>query len=71
MTKSETELKPCPFCGEEIELIDMKANWNKDSWRIWHPYSIIKCILSEFIKSYPNRQQAIEHWNLRTGDNHD
>ncbi len=30
---SDKELKPCPFCNEDIELIDMRAKWNKNSWR--------------------------------------
>lgn len=64
-TDKELTLSPCPFCGEEIELIDMRANWNKDSWRIWHPHSPIRCILSEFIKSYPSKKSAIEAWNTR------
>lgn len=62
---SETELKPCPFCGEakliaECNEIDDEAGEN------WH---YIRCANCSVTSGYYNtREIAIDAWNRRAVD---
>lgn len=55
------DLKPCPFCGSEAEIIDYKDEYLEQ---------IVTC-RNSFCKVNPNthffetREEAIEAWNRR------
>ena len=61
-----TKLKPCPFCGGEIEIV------NTDCTDPIHGYGIIHgnndCILNNgggYLEIYNTEEQAILAWNAR------
>lgn len=53
----QKELKPCPFCGKQPELItqhDEKAE-----------YWVIRCCNIDDFASWSNLEEIIEKWNTR------
>lgn len=65
----ETELKPCPFCGGEAEMIK-HSFWNERK----HSYSdrtySIKCCGCS-VETYPfydTKEKATESWNRRANN---
>jgi Lar family restriction alleviation protein len=60
---NETELKPCPFCGNEAKFTD-----NKNVKSDYAPISYgVKCRNCFVISEYEdNKQLAIKAWNTRT-----
>lgn len=68
MTK---KLKPCPFCGNEVEL---KFNWGSrpDKTKEWGIFGHKKeCFLFGQSKMlvYSNKQESIDAWNTRAKGN--
>ena len=66
---NDTELKPCPFCGGEVKLIDMTHDG------VGNPYSI-QCDTDWCLGHtgwYPHnaKDELIEKWNTRTGHKQD
>ena len=64
MEKKEMELKPCPFCGEEPQVIRIKG---KDGWRdrftVRCPYDHGGCGAEGGM--YHSEAEAVEAWNRR------
>lgn len=62
------KIKPCPFCGEEDELLYGEA-YNPDAW--WDSamrgevYGYIKCVACGCILKANDLKGAIERWNKR------
>ena len=58
-----SELKPCPFCGGEAELVEHEVvGYQTDFY--------VECVTSECIMCmgglcYPTENEAIEAWNRR------
>lgn len=53
------ELKPCPFCGGEAELVELGI-------KVWSPRCTqCECRLNQV---YRSEQKAIEAWNRRVTD---
>ena len=69
-----TELKPCPFCGREAEIIaETKRNIGFTIWCECKECSARTCPNMEnpahAIKSIERcKEKAIESWNRRTND---
>lgn len=55
------ELKPCPFCGGEAEVIEQN-----NGFRIWHQAFCANCRVSQCVRDYRTIEQAIVAWNKRT-----
>lgn len=50
------ELKPCPFCGGEAELVELGI-------KVWSPRCTqCECKLNQV---YRSKQKAVEAWNIR------
>ena len=64
MEKKEMELKPCPFCGEDPQVIRIKG---KDGWRdrftVRCPYDHGGCGAEGGMYHY--EEEAVEAWNKR------
>ena len=61
------ELKPCPFCGGEVEIIDTGLNFWK--YAIRHKNICVKCILdTRGFSTEKTKQEVIEAWNRRVND---
>lgn len=57
------ELKPCPFCGGEAEVIWWR---NKDAWFAEYGVLCKQCkIIMEGQECYRKESEAIEAWNRR------
>jgi hypothetical protein len=53
--KQETQLKPCPFCGHEVEIEN-----EGDNWYVW-------CDNCDFaIEGFMSASHAKDRWNRRT-----
>ena len=69
MTKDDVmskELKPCPFCGGEAEMI--YTNDNKRRPYIRCRFGVMenpKCQATQFPWSYKTEAEAIKAWNRR------
>ena len=65
----ETELKPCPFCGSEAELIK-HSFWNEKKQNYADKtYSIKCCNCSvETYEFYETEELVIRAWNRRADD---
>lgn len=62
------ELKPCPFCGSEVELIDTGLHKNY-KYLIRHPAYKNDCIFNDGKTIYANKPEtAAEIWNRRVND---
>lgn len=59
---SNTELKPCPFCGGEAELVE---KFVRRGFLLSHRY-VIKCNrCGKEDREYFYRFEAVEAWNRR------
>jgi Lar family restriction alleviation protein len=59
---SEKELKPCPFCGEEVVIyIDDSANC-ESNWTL-----AIICGCGCEMSFFEDREMLVAHWNRRDG----
>lgn len=63
------ELKPCPFCGGEVEIVKDKR-WPKwldhgiDAWHVECKNS--DCVIYQVDNNYyRQRKEAVEMWNRR------
>jgi Lar family restriction alleviation protein len=53
------ELKPCPFCGHEAEML----NYSEDEWLVYCPAS------EGMVERWRETEaEAIEQWNRRAND---
>jgi Lar family restriction alleviation protein len=60
------ELKPCPFCGGKAELIhDPHGN----QFLYWARCDNIGCTVCPEAKMTANKEDAIDAWNRREGEN--
>lgn len=55
-----SELKPCPFCGGDAEILSTGNYWKKTFYRIYCKKSC--CVQGSF---YPSKIIAAEEWNKR------
>lgn len=61
---TQTELKSCPFCGQEPMLCRMRLSISsRKLWQIW--CDNIECATAPFIHEYENKEYIIEAWNRR------
>lgn len=58
------ELKPCPFCGSEAELVW----WGKPTERYWIPRCGNRFCCGRLTKKFSNVGKAIKFWNRRASD---
>lgn len=58
------ELKPCPFCGGEVEIVCIGGGW---FWRHKNNPSDTDCVITHS-KKYKTYEEAKEHWNRRAKD---
>lgn len=61
--QSDEELKPCPFCGKDVELKHYKANGN-DWWYVMCTNCRI-AIDPMMWNDHVSKEEAIEIWNRR------
>jgi len=57
-----TELKPCPFCGSEAELI---VGRHTPTGNEYTPRCTNKSCPGRVTKKWLDRQQAVDAWNRR------
>ena len=60
-----TELKPCPFCGCDVNVVTAMEGIKgaHDYYAIAHPDDT-NCIIDGIVTSaYPNKEELIEDWN--------
>ena len=55
------KLKPCPFCGGEVEIVCIGGGW---FWRHNNNPSDTDCVITHS-KKYKTYEEAKEHWNRR------
>ena len=62
-----TELKPCPFCNEPIQLVNRPWINGDAGWEIEHmnPERTAKDKCPMDMACYDTEQEAIEAWNTR------
>lgn len=61
-----TEIKPCPFCGGEVEIVRIGGGWfwkHKGVFETWETDCPI-----QFNHKYETREKAIEAWNRRVNE---
>lgn len=65
------ELKPCPFCGGEVELRHSNDQHNRPFVCCkWGVYNSPPCPLGHpYCWDYKNDEDAVKAWNTRKGDN--
>lgn len=56
------ELKLCPFCGEEIEIVYIGGGW---FWRHKSDPSDESCVITHTQK-FASREEVKDLWNTRT-----
>lgn len=62
-----SELKPCPFCGTELEEEYQTYHTREDSVRFFIKCYECGCNIGEFDGRFDDEpQQAIDAWNTRT-----
>lgn len=66
------ELKPCPFCGGEAEVVSM--HYRDEDLTLWQvrcktrPYDVDdenRCYTADSFISFDDKEKAIEAWNTR------
>lgn len=61
-----SELKPCPFCGGEAEIVRHLSGWHPVAeHRGWCPMHRVDPPDDEY---YETRSYAVENWNRREND---
>lgn len=60
--KKASELKPCPFCGGEAELVHWR---NQNSWNTEYGIACTCGILLQGAEKTFTKEEAIEAWNTR------
>lgn len=68
-----SELKPCPFCGGEAQLMHMDLDTIDEGWKVWGVWCVNDLHAEEhggyqhghFIDNYGTEAEAIEAWNTR------
>lgn len=64
----ENDMKPCPFCGSECELIAMKhVPFKSENWD-YTPRCKDPSCPGRITKKYASRALAIAKWNRRVND---
>ena len=64
------KLKPCPFCGEKLEITAnaYSSYYSGPVWKHWNWYRV-QCPQCEVqTTEYPTVEEAIEAWNRRAKD---
>ena len=60
----ETELKPCPLCGDVPEM-----GYCCGEYFIFHPSKVVgMCVCSSFTEMHSSERLEIEAWNRRAAD---
>ncbi len=59
-----SELKPCPFCGDEAVIEQLDEDYN-DEWCIYCLNSDGECKMQPCTQIYETQEDAIEAWNTR------
>jgi Lar family restriction alleviation protein len=66
------ELKPCPFCGGEAEMVDARKLLVVSKYSYIIPYSVRcsnrKCGVKPYTEYSGTEQEAIDAWNRRAYD---
>lgn len=64
------ELKPCPFCGGDAEMIDVKAYISPKKRTIYRVECKkgIECPGMPGTRGYDTEREAAAAWNTRTAD---
>ena len=67
---STLRLKPCPFCGQEVAIVQMEPRLYRLSRN--HPYTVVCngcCLFFGYDEDYggqfDSREEAAEVWNKR------
>lgn len=55
-----SELKRCPFCGGEAEILE-----HDNGWAIWHCIMCKNCKASQEWRKGYTKEEAIKAWNTR------
>lgn len=64
------ELKPCPFCGSEAELVYTVDNNHSPYVRcMYGAWLTPKCMGCQYPWNFKTEEDAIKAWNRRTGEN--
>ena len=66
---SNMEMKPCPFCGADAELLDARKCLVVSKYSYIFPYSVKcsnrKCAVKPYAEYSSTEQEAIDAWNRR------
>lgn len=60
-----TDLKPCPFCGSEVELIDNRKDFTADCKRYFIRCKNKKCRVLIAFPVNTDKALTIKQWNRR------
>lgn len=54
------KLKPCPFCGSEVEIVPEQV----DAITVSYNFICVECCSNTYF-DFSDRKEAIESWNRR------
>lgn len=59
------QLKPCPFCGSEAEIVQRQVHLSPPI--LWYYVECPQCKTQTYVK--PTKKDAIDFWNTRFSSN--
>jgi hypothetical protein len=60
------KLKECPFCGDELEIVELRSHYNNLQFRGWHGSNTLCPLSNCILGQYGQKTAAIDYLNLRT-----
>jgi len=59
------KLKPCPFCGDKVDIAEFRWHDDQPKWIVHHGENPICPLKGISLKGVHSKEKAIEIWNMR------